>query len=126
MCNYNQIEEWKINYIINIRRFQELPQENPRTNKNQVPIKPNPEFPIKNSKAEVTRNVLKISKINNVQLNYPQTSENTYGSNMEYFTPFEVELVQNEGFKPKQLVNSVLPVCGKKWLAYYEGKKTCF
>ncbi|MBW0477945.1 hypothetical protein O181_017660 [Austropuccinia psidii MF-1] len=94
----------------NIRRFKELPQENPRTNKNQVPIKQNPEIPIKNSKAELTSNDLKISRINNVHLNYPQKSENTYSSKMQASIPVEVELVQNEGLKPKQLVNSVSPL----------------
>ncbi|MBW0503266.1 hypothetical protein O181_042981 [Austropuccinia psidii MF-1] len=113
LCNSTQIEEWRINHISNIRIFQELPQENPRTNNNQVTIKPNPEISIKHSKAELTSNDLKISKINNVQRNYPQTSENTYSSNMEASIPIEVELVQNEGSKPKQLVNSVSPVCGK-------------
>ncbi|MBW0506180.1 hypothetical protein O181_045895 [Austropuccinia psidii MF-1] len=62
LCNSTQIEEWKINHISNIRRFQELPQENPRINKNQVPIKQNPEIPIKHYKAELTSNDLKIRK----------------------------------------------------------------
>ncbi|MBW0500024.1 hypothetical protein O181_039739 [Austropuccinia psidii MF-1] len=111
LCNSTQIEEWKINHISNIRRFQELPQENSRINNTKVSIKPNPEIPIKNSKAELTSNDLKMSKVNNVNLNYPQTSENTYSFNMEASITIEVELVQNEGLKPKQLVNSVSPVC---------------
>ena len=69
LCNSTQIEEWKINHISNIRRFQELPQENPRMNKNQVPIKQNPEIHLKHSKAEVTSNELKISINNNVNPN---------------------------------------------------------
>ncbi|MBW0540084.1 hypothetical protein O181_079799 [Austropuccinia psidii MF-1] len=101
LCNSTQIEEWRIHHISNIRRFQELSQENSRTNINQVSIKPNPEIPIKHSKTELTSNDLKISKINNVQLNYPQTSENTYRSNMEASIPIEVELIQKEGLKPK-------------------------
>ncbi|MBW0575681.1 hypothetical protein O181_115396 [Austropuccinia psidii MF-1] len=92
-------------YRITSRKF--------KNKKNQVSIKPNPEIPIKHSKDELTSNDLKIRIINNVNLNYPQTSENTYSSNMEASTPSEVELVQNEGLKPKQLVNSVSPVCGK-------------
>ncbi|MBW0539001.1 hypothetical protein O181_078716 [Austropuccinia psidii MF-1] len=33
LCSYTQVEEWKINNITNIRRFQELPEENPRETK---------------------------------------------------------------------------------------------
>ncbi|MBW0520114.1 hypothetical protein O181_059829 [Austropuccinia psidii MF-1] len=113
LCNSTQIKEWGIIHIMNIRRFQELPQESSRTKNTQVSIKPNPEIPIKHFKAELTINDLKIRKVNNVHLNYPQTSENTYSSNMEASIPIEVELVQNEGLKPKQLVNSISPGCGK-------------
>ncbi|MBW0571799.1 hypothetical protein O181_111514 [Austropuccinia psidii MF-1] len=111
LCNATQIEEWKINHTINIRRFEELPQGNSRKEENQVPIKQNPEIHFKNSKAEVTSNVLKISTNNDANPNYPQSFENTYSSNMEASTP--VELVQKKGLQPKQLVNSVSPVCGK-------------
>ncbi|MBW0512417.1 hypothetical protein O181_052132 [Austropuccinia psidii MF-1] len=51
LCNSTQIEEWKINHISNIRRFQELPQENPRINNNKVSIKANKKITTKNSKA---------------------------------------------------------------------------
>ncbi|MBW0555762.1 hypothetical protein O181_095477 [Austropuccinia psidii MF-1] len=111
LCNATQIEEWKINNISRVRRLEELPQGNPRKEENQVPIKQNPEIHLKNSKAEVTSNELKISTNNNVNPNYPQTSENTYSSNMEASTP--VKLVQKKGFQPKQQVDSVPPVCGK-------------
>ncbi|MBW0559029.1 hypothetical protein O181_098744 [Austropuccinia psidii MF-1] len=113
LCDSTQIEEWRVKHISNIRIFQELPQESSRTYNTQVSIKPNPEIPIKHSKAELTSNDFQISNINNVHLNYPQTSENTYSSNMEASIPIEMELVQNEGLKTKQLVNSVSPVCGK-------------
>ncbi|MBW0531736.1 hypothetical protein O181_071451 [Austropuccinia psidii MF-1] len=112
LCNATQIADWKINNTSNIRRFQELTQGDLQKNKNQVLIKPNTEVPIKNSKAEVTSNVFKMRKIN-LHLNYPQASENTHSSKMEVSTSIEVELVQNEVLKPKQLVNSVSPMCGK-------------
>ncbi|MBW0567765.1 hypothetical protein O181_107480 [Austropuccinia psidii MF-1] len=116
LCNSTQIEEWKINNISRIRRFEELPQGNSRREENQVPIKQNPEIYLKNSKAEVTSNVLKISTKNNLNPNYPQTSENTYSSNMEASTP--LDLVEKKGFHPKQLVNSFSPVCGKNGLHF--------
>ncbi|MBW0587470.1 hypothetical protein O181_127185 [Austropuccinia psidii MF-1] len=68
LCNSTKIEEWKIKHMRNIRRFQELPQENSRRTKTQVPINPNPEIHTKNSKAELTINDLKISTINNLHL----------------------------------------------------------
>ncbi|MBW0464415.1 hypothetical protein O181_004130 [Austropuccinia psidii MF-1] len=124
MCNAVQIEEWMFNHISHIRRAQELPQENSRTTKNKVPIKPNPEIPIKHSKAESSSNYLRIRKRNNLHLNYPQTSENTNTSNMGAATPMEVELVQNEGLKPKQLVNSVSTLCGKNGCHVNKEQKT--
>ncbi|MBW0554293.1 hypothetical protein O181_094008 [Austropuccinia psidii MF-1] len=99
LCNSTQIKEWTIHHISN------------------------PRVPIKHSKTELTSNDLKISKINNVHLNYPQTSENTYSSNMEASIPIEVELVHNEGLKPKQLVNSVSPVCGKSGCHIFKQQK---
>ena len=55
---------------------------------------------------------MKIGKINDIHLHYPQTSENTLRSNMEVSIPIEMELVQDEGLKPKHLLDSVSPVCG--------------
>ncbi|MBW0488678.1 hypothetical protein O181_028393 [Austropuccinia psidii MF-1] len=110
LCNATQIEEWKIDNTSNVRRLKELPQGNSRNKEYQVPIRQKPEINLKHSKAEVTSNELKISTKNNVSPNYPQTSENTYISNMEASTL--VGLVQKEGFQPKQLFNSVSPVCG--------------
>ncbi|MBW0488738.1 hypothetical protein O181_028453 [Austropuccinia psidii MF-1] len=74
-------------------------------------MKQNLEIYLKHSKAEVTSNEFKISTKNNSNHNYPQTSENTYSSNMEASYP--VDLVQKKGFQTKQLVNSVPPVCGE-------------
>ncbi|MBW0569785.1 hypothetical protein O181_109500 [Austropuccinia psidii MF-1] len=70
-------------------------------------MKQNPDIHLKNSKAEVTSSVSKISTKNNLKPNYPQTSERTSSSNMEAPTP--VELVQKKGFQPKQLVHSFSP-----------------
>ncbi|MBW0584055.1 hypothetical protein O181_123770 [Austropuccinia psidii MF-1] len=61
LCNASQIEECMINNISHIRQAQELPQENSRTTKNKVPIKPNPENPIKHSKTASSSNYLRIS-----------------------------------------------------------------
>ncbi|MBW0462429.1 hypothetical protein O181_002144 [Austropuccinia psidii MF-1] len=62
LCNATQIEEWKIDNISRIRILEELPQGNSRKEDNQVPMKQNPEVYLKNSRAEVTSNVLKVSK----------------------------------------------------------------
>ncbi|MBW0502789.1 hypothetical protein O181_042504 [Austropuccinia psidii MF-1] len=111
LCNATQIEEWKINHKINLRRSDKLPQKNSTQKENKVSLEQNPQINLKHSKAEVTSNELKISTNNSVNPNYPQTAENTYIFKMEAFTP--VELVQKKGFQQKQLVNRVSSVCGK-------------
>ncbi|MBW0555093.1 hypothetical protein O181_094808 [Austropuccinia psidii MF-1] len=123
LCNTTKIEEWKIKYIRNFRRFQELPQENTRKNENQVSIEPNTEAHIKYSKAEVTKNDLKISKRNNEHLNCPETSENTYSSNMKSSTSIALEPVKRKGSKERQLVKSVSPVCGRNG-CYFHNKQS--
>ncbi|MBW0523873.1 hypothetical protein O181_063588 [Austropuccinia psidii MF-1] len=121
LCNTTHIEEWKMNYIRNFRRFQELPRENTRKNENQVSIRANTEIHIKYSKAEATKNDLKIIKRNNEHLNCPQTYENRYSSNMESSTSIAVEPVTRKGSKERQLVNSVSPVCGRNG-CYFHNK----